>query len=216
MSISLLSKLHSTPLAFVDVETTGASADYGHRVIEIAVVRIENGQAVGQVDQLIDPRRRISPGAVALTGITPQMVSGQPTFDRVLPRVTELMKDAVVVGHNVRFDLSFIHCEFRRARVSFAETFGAAHVIDTLRLARRRFGRGGNGLQRLARRLGFTPPLAHRALADVLTTAQVFGALLEAAGGWNCDLCDLIVQQGGPMRLLPGRSRESAEIAQVR
>src|SRR5207249_1849203 len=105
---SLLDKLRNIPFAFIDVETTGASTDYGDRVIEIGIVRVENARRVCEYQQLIDPCRRIGTGVVALTGITQEMVSGQPAFADVLPRVVELMSGAVVVGHNVRFDLSFL------------------------------------------------------------------------------------------------------------
>ncbi|HEX8522800.1 MAG TPA: exonuclease domain-containing protein [Tepidisphaeraceae bacterium] len=209
MSLSLINKLHQTPLAFIDVETTGASADFGDRVIEVGIVRYENGQPVAHLDQLIDPQRRISPGVVALTGISPDMVAGQPTFEQVLPRVTELLSGAVIIGHNIRFDLSFIHCEYRRARVPFAESLATNHVLDTLRIARRRFGRGRNGLQILSRTLGIVPPVAHRAYADAFTAAKVFEAMMEPVGGWNLDLCDVIQQQGGPMGLLPASPKES-------
>jgi len=108
MSISLLQPLREIPLAFVDVETTGASADFGHRVIEIGIARVENGQVVGEYQHLLDPQRRISAGVTALTGISQQMVAGQPTFDQELPAMLELLRGAVVVGHNVRFDLGFL------------------------------------------------------------------------------------------------------------
>jgi DNA polymerase III epsilon subunit-like protein len=51
MPISLIQKLADTPMAFVDVETTGASADYGDRVIEIGIVRVEGGQRVADYQQ---------------------------------------------------------------------------------------------------------------------------------------------------------------------
>src|SRR4051812_478941 len=121
MAVSLISKLRDTPLAFVDVETTGASTDFGHRVIEIGISRYEAGREAASFQQLVDPQRRIGAGVVALTGITQAMVSGQPLFVDLLPRVIELMGGAVVVGHNVRFDLSFLHNEFRRARRVMAE-----------------------------------------------------------------------------------------------
>jgi len=54
MPMSLLQTLRDTPLAFVDVETTGASADFGHRVIEIGVCRMERGACVAEFEQLID------------------------------------------------------------------------------------------------------------------------------------------------------------------
>ncbi|HYO08518.1 MAG TPA: exonuclease domain-containing protein, partial [Tepidisphaeraceae bacterium] len=207
---SLLDKLRDVPLAFVDVETTGASTDFGDRVIEIGVVRVEGGQAVAEYQQLVDPQRRIGAGVVALTGIAQEMVTGQPTFADILPRVVELMRGAVVVGHNVRFDLSFLGGEFRRCRQPIQECLcDCRHVLDTVRIARRRFGRGGNGLQALAPRLGVRPTTAHRALADAITTAHVFERLMEPVGGWDLCLCDAIAQQGGPMGLLPASPRES-------
>src|SRR5881392_4225625 len=104
MAFSLLDKLHRIPLVFVDVETTGASTDYGDRVTEIGIVRVEGGKGgrVTEYQQLIDPQRRISAGVVALTGITQDMVSGQPLFADILPRVLELMSGAVIIGHNIR------------------------------------------------------------------------------------------------------------------
>jgi DNA polymerase III epsilon subunit family exonuclease len=209
LPFSLIDKLCSIPLAFVDVETTGASTDYGDRVTEIGIVRVENCQRVVEFQQLVDPQRRIGPGIVALTGITNEMVAGQPLFSAILPRVTELLSGAVVIGHNVRFDLSFIAGEYRRCRMPIHEALGTVHVLDTVRIARRRFGRGGNGLQRLAPRLGVQPVSAHRALADALTTSLVFERLMEPVGGWQMCLCDAIAQQGGPMGLLPASPRES-------
>src|SRR5687768_15224690 len=108
MGVSLIHKLRDVPLAFVDVETTGASTDYGDRVIEIGICRVEGGRSVAEYQQLVDPQRRIGPGIVALTGITNEMVTGQPLFSDILPRVIELINGAVVIGHNVRFDLSFL------------------------------------------------------------------------------------------------------------
>src|SRR4051794_20116721 len=98
MAFSLIQSLHDTPLAFLDVETTGASAQFGHRVIELGIVRVERGQWVASYEQLIDPQRRVSPGVTALTGISQAMVDGQPTFDQQLPRALELLKDAILLG----------------------------------------------------------------------------------------------------------------------
>ena len=54
MPFSLVQKLSDTPLVFVDVETTGASCDWGDRVIEIGIVRVENGLRVAELAQLVD------------------------------------------------------------------------------------------------------------------------------------------------------------------
>jgi len=210
MPFSLLHILRDLPIAVVDVETTGASTDYGDRVIEIGVVRIERGARIAEYQQLIDPERRISPGVTALTGISQAMVAGQPRFCDQLPVALELLQGAVVMGHNVRFDLSFLRKEFRRCRREITDVLGASvPVLDTVRIARRRFGRGGNALQKLSRRHGIEPTVAHRALADAVTTAQVFERLIEPVGGWAMCLCDAMREQGGPMGLLPASPRES-------
>lgn len=209
---SLIQRLSDLPLVFVDTETTGASAEFGHRVIEVGCVRVEGGKITAEYQQLIDPQRRIGAGVSALTGIGQEMVAGQPTFSRQLPALLEVMRGergAVVVGHNVRFDLSFLRREFRRAGCEMTDVLGDVPVLDTVRIARRRLGRGGNGLQTLSRRLGIEPSVAHRALADAQTTHRVLECLLEPTGGWGCCLCDAIREQGGPMGLLPQTQRES-------
>ena len=172
-------------------------------------MRIEWGQVVAEYQQLIDPQRRISLGVTALTGISQAMVDGQPTFVDQFPAAMQLLKGAIVLGHNVRFDLSFLRKEFRRCGCEIVQALEDAPVLDTVRIARRRFGRGGNGLQALAPRLGVFPSVAHRALADAQTTARVFEKLMEPVGGWGMCLCDAIREQGGPMGLLPVNPRES-------
>ncbi|MDB5172433.1 MAG: hypothetical protein JWN51_1206 [Phycisphaerales bacterium] len=209
MGFSLLQPLRDVPLAFLDVETTGASADFGDRVVELGIVRVEGGRVVGEYQQLIDPLRRISPGVTALTGISQSMVDGQPTFAAQLPAAMQLLRGAAVLGHNVRFDLSFLNKEFRRSGQDIVEALDNAPVMDTVRIARRRFGRGGNALQLLAPRLGVLPVVAHRALADAQTTAAVFEKLMEPVGGWEVCLCDAYREQGGPMGLLPVTAREN-------
>jgi DNA polymerase-3 subunit epsilon len=136
-----------------------------------------------------------------MTGITHAMCLGQPTFAQQLPAMMPLLAGALVVGHNVKFDLSFLYRELHRAHVSGEEHLGRLPVVDTLRIARRRFGRGGNSLGLLSRRLGIEPVLAHRALADAKTTFLVFQELLAAVGGWDLCLADTFAHQGGPMHL---------------
>jgi DNA polymerase III epsilon subunit family exonuclease len=213
---SLIRKLREMPLAFVDVETNGCSAAWGDRVIEIGIVRYENGQISAEYQQLIDPRRRISPQITMLTGITAAMCMGQPTFAQQLSAMLPCLAGAVVVGHNIRFDLAFLGHEMDRARMPMLETLGKAPVLDTLRLARRRFGRGGNGLEKLSRRLGIQAVGAHRALADAKTTALVLQELLNPLGGWDLTLADVFLHQGGAMHLkLSPKSRVVDEPAQA-
>ena len=210
MLFSLLQPISEIPIAVIDVETTGASADFGDRVIELGIVRIEQGKIVAEYQQLFDPGRRVSPGITALTGISQQMVDGQPRFIDQLDQIAQLLGGAAILGHNVRFDLSFINKEFRGCGKELPTVLGpGVPVLDTVRIARRRFGRGGNGLGRLALRLGIQQVTAHRALADAQTTHLVFEQMMNPIGGWATCLCDVLKEQGGLMGLMPVSPRES-------
>lgn len=197
MPHSLLSKLRDVRVVFFDVETTGSSPKFGDRITEVGLARYEGGQLVERFSQLVNPQRRIWPGVVALTGITNEMVADQPPFAEVAYDIARRMRNAIIVGHNVSFDLGFIQSEFRRSGIELASLFEVPKVLDTVRIARRRFGRGGNGLQKLACRLGVQVETAHRALADCLTTAAVFERMLEPLGGWSMQLGDAVLLQGG-------------------
>jgi DNA polymerase III epsilon subunit family exonuclease len=208
MRFSLVQPLRQIPIAVIDTETTGASAVYGDKVVEVGIVRIEGGAVVGEYQQLIDPGRPISMGVMALTGISQEMVQGKPRFADQLPAMMKLLEGAAILGHNIRFDLSFLHAEFRRLRLDLRQCLGEIPVLDTVCIARKRFGRGGNALPMLSRRLGIEPVLSHRALADAQTTAAVFERLLEPVGGYAMSLCDCLVQQGGTIDL-PGAGGEN-------
>ena len=200
--------LLDVPLCVIDVETTGAAVAYGDRIVEIGVARIERGQIVATYQQLLDPHRPMSGGAAAVTGITNAMLLGQPTFEAVWPVVKPMLAGAVLVGHNVAFDLSFFDGECRRLGSALRGEIGEYAVLDTVRLARKQFGRGGNGLQSLARRLDIPVTTAHRALADVLTTAAVLEKLLGVHGGWDVTLGGAIAMQGGPARPIADPTRK--------
>ena len=198
---SLLSKLRDLSLAVVDVETTGASPRFGDGVTEVGIARYEGGQLAGTYSELVRPTKPIPASIVALTGITNAMVADQPSFAERLDDIVASLRADIVIGHNVRFDLGFLAGEFRRAGTTLSNELGNPHVLDTVRIARRRFGRGGNGLQKLSRRLGVVPTDAHRALADAVTTGQVLEIMLEPLGGWDMSLIDVLSLQGGAMSL---------------
>jgi DNA polymerase III epsilon subunit family exonuclease len=185
--------LSELTLAAVDVETTGASPAYGDRVIEVGVERWRGGVPVDAFQQLINPRRGLGPGIVALTGITPEMLVDAPPFERQARELLMRLEQAdAIVGHNVVFDLGFLSAEFARFGFDLKARLGDKPIFDTVRVARRLYGRGGNGLQSLARRLDCVPTTAHRALADCTTTLQVLGRMLEPIGGWGVTLGEVL------------------------
>jgi DNA polymerase-3 subunit epsilon len=119
--------LNQVAFALFDVETTGLSPAYGHRVCEVACLRVHDGLEVGSFESLVDPGRPISPGAFRVNRITPDMLSGAPTFAAVAGPFLALMEGAVLVAHNAPFDLGFLAAELEIPRL--APRFRAAPTL---------------------------------------------------------------------------------------
>ncbi len=155
-----------------DTETTGLDPRGGDEILQIGATRIVNGKVLRgeSFDQLIDPQRSIPEAGIAVHGVTPQMVRGQPTLAEVLPRFRTYVSDTVLVGHNVAFDMRFLKIKEESTGIVFDQP-----VLDTLLLASIVYpNEQGHGLEALAARLGIQIEERHRALGDALMTAEVF------------------------------------------
>jgi|GEM_PF-2506066 len=165
----------TVPTVVIDLETTGLSVEQGHRVIELAAIRVDvHGEQV--LETLIDPGRTIPVEGQQIHHITEKMVASQPDFADVLPLLREMVSDAVLVAHNAPADLAFLHAECGRLG---EEPLAPLAVVDTLELARSVFGLAHCSLSALAERIGVehTP---HRARPDAEATLAVYRAMLEA------------------------------------
>ena len=80
----LLAKpIDQAAVVVLDTETTGLFPAQGHRIVEIGAVRYEPGsdgpwQAVAEFSQLIQPDRRMDPGASRVNGIWDADLLGMP------------------------------------------------------------------------------------------------------------------------------------------
>lgn len=106
------------PLVLVDIETNGLNHVRG-RVIEVAAIRIENGQITRTFNKLLDPETPIPYFITQLTGITDHDVADAPTFAQVAEELYEVLDGALFVAHNVRFDYSFLKQEFKNVGKTF-------------------------------------------------------------------------------------------------
>lgn len=191
--------LFDVPFCVLDLETTGGSpADCA--ITEIGAVRYRGGRLEGTFQTLVNPGAPIPPFITVLTGITHAMVVEAPPIDEALPTFLEFLGDAVVVGHNVRFDLSFLNAA--------AERLGYGRLpnrsVDTAALARRTVRSEVRNLRLATLAAYFRSPVTpnHRALEDARATAHVLWALLERAGTLGVthleDLLQLPTARGTP------------------
>ena len=186
----------STPLIDVtfcvlDLETTGGSAA-DCEITEIGAVKYRSGELLGTFQTLVDPGAPIPPSIVLLTGITQAMVFDAPDIATALPSFLEFIGDSVIVGHNVRFDLSFLNAAAMRLGYGRLPNKSA----DTAALSRRLIRQEVRNLRLQTLASHFRSPTKpnHRALEDARATAHVFHALLERAGSLGVTNLDDLLQ----------------------
>ena len=173
--------LHLVTFVVFDLETTGGSAGGGDAITEVGAVKVRGGEVLGTFATLVNPGAAIPPAITYLTGITEAMVRPAPPVDAVLPAFLEWVGgDAVLVGHNVRFDVSFV----RAACDALGYDRPANQVVDTCSLARRllRDEVPNCKLATLADRLRLPHRPTHRALDDAWATVDLLHLLLERVG----------------------------------
>ena len=172
--------LQEVTFVVFDVETTGGSARDG-AITEIGAVKLRGGECIGTFQTMVNPGRAIPPEITVLTGITESMVRRAPAIDAVLPSFVDFVgADSVLVGHNVRYDISFLGAAMERS----GRPRLTNRTVDTLALARRllRDEVPNCRLGTLADRLRLSHQPSHRALDDALATGDLLHVLLERAG----------------------------------
>ena len=85
-----------------DVETPDAQ---NRRMSAIGVSVIERGGIVQELYTLVDPQTHFDSFNIALTGITPEMVAGQPDFPALWQLLEPMLAGSILVAHNAPFDL---------------------------------------------------------------------------------------------------------------
>jgi DNA polymerase III subunit epsilon len=178
-----------------DTETTGLKPSEGDEIVSVGAVRIVNGRLLDHevFEQLVDPRRAMSPEAGRITGIDAAMLENQPTIDRVLPAFGQFCEDTVLVAHNAAFDMRFLRLKEEATGVRFAQP-----VLDTLLLsAVIHPDLESHSLEVIAERMGVSPIGRHTSLGDAIMTGEVFLRMIP-----------LLAEQG--IRTL-GEAREASQ-----
>ena len=181
-------RLDDLEYAVVDCETTGGSPGRGHRVTEIAAVRVNRrGFITDEFRSLVNPERPIPRAITRLTNITEDMVEAAPQFVDIAPRLQQVLAGAVFVAHNAPFDLRFVQWEMKRG--DFGPPKG--RVLCTARLARKMVPEMRHkSLDALIWFYGLVCEPRHRAYPDARVTADVLVRLLDRAeehgiGTWH-------------------------------
>ncbi|GKU82507.1 hypothetical protein NCCP28_19030 [Niallia sp. NCCP-28] len=160
-----------------DVETTGLSAVY-NTIIELAAVKIHNGEIIDRFESFANPHHRLSATTINLTGITDEMVQDAPEIDIVLRKFADWTGDSILVAHNASFDVGFINVGYQKAGLKKSTN----PVIDTLEFGRFLYPELKNHrLNTLAKKFDIELTQHHRAIYDAEATGYLVLKMLKDA-----------------------------------
>ncbi|MTV81287.1 PolC-type DNA polymerase III [Secundilactobacillus folii] len=169
--------LEGATYVIFDVETTGLSAIYD-RVIELSAVKMQGKEVIDQFEEFIDPGFHLSDQTTELTSITDDMVHGSKSEKEVFELFRKFYGDAIIVGHNVTFDIGFMNAGYQRYDMPEVSN----PIIDTLTLARFLYpDLRGYRLNTLAKKFHVSLEHHHRAIYDAESTGHLNYLFLKDA-----------------------------------
>ncbi|MEM9828408.1 MAG: exonuclease domain-containing protein [Planctomycetota bacterium] len=156
----------------LDFETANRRRD---SACQLGIVRVRDGGIVERAEWLIRPRPMFfSPGNIAVHGITPDRVAGEPEFGELWNEIAEQIGDDVLVAHNASFDIGVL----RESLVAHRCTVPELQFTCTRAIAKRVWPhRSRFGLKPLSEWLGVS--FRHH---DALEDAEACAKILLAAG----------------------------------
>ena len=158
---STLSSGFPAKMVLLDLETTGGKAIY-HRIIEIGLLVIENGELVEKWQTFVDPEASLPPFIQKLTGINPGMLQGAPRFEAIAEELLSKLAGRTLVAHNARFDYGFLKNEFERIGISYN-----AKPLCSVKFSRNLYPQfKRHGLSQIIERFEISIENRHRAMDD--------------------------------------------------
>ena len=156
----------------LDIETTGLDLQKD-AITEIGAVRFNGNRVEDEWTTLVNPNRPIPTMITNLTGISNEMVRNARPLNPIIHELADFVGNAPVLGHSVRFDLSFLQRSNILLDNEFLDTYELASVLMP---TASRYNLGG-----LASQLGILLPATHRALDDARCTHALYTHLYEKA-----------------------------------
>ena len=163
--------LKNLPLVFFDVETTGLNPYEKDAICEIGAVKMEEDVIVDTFQTLINPKREIPPYVSSIHHIYDEDVKDAPYFEDIADKFLDFLKDSIICGYNLSFDLSFLNKELERINYPLLEN---SPTIDVLKMARRSLKLTRYSLAYVCTYLGVKAERFHRAQEDAYLTSQIF------------------------------------------
>ena len=169
-------------LAFIDIESTGLSV-FRHELIEIGCVLTTPDLEILEAFELkIQPLRieDADPVSLKINHYSEEEWKGAYSLVEAMKIFADKVKDSVMVGHNVAFDVGFLESAFYKTGIANTMHY---HRLDTISIVWAKLHREPDlehfSLRELCLRFGITNERAHTALSDARATFELYKKLME-------------------------------------
>ncbi len=190
----LLNVYASDRIVVFDTETTGIELDA--EIIELGAVLLVKGKVAAEFHEYIRPSGQVG-ASQAVHGISDAFLALNGRSAReVLSRFLAFISGAMVVGHNVDFDIRLLRANVHQAGLTLSQL----DWYDTLDLAQRFVDTDDRRLVALASHFHLTPRKAHGALDDSRTTVELLGKLIPLVQAKSLTRAQLVNQHGRNFR----------------
>lgn len=181
-----MSGLRDLSWAVVDLETSGGRPKAGwdkngtfhpaSEITEVGLVRLAGSIRQDAFTSLCAVEGGVPAFIQRLTGITPRLLEGAPSWQTVALRLAPLLEGRVWVAHNAPFDGGFL-------KAYLPEGLWRRHtLVCTVKLAKLLVPEAASrSLGALCETLALSNRRPHRALPDAEATAELLQVLLERA-----------------------------------
>lgn len=163
-------------IVVLDVESTGLSTTKDD-IIQIAAIRYGKKGVVEQLDLLLRPTKSVG-DSYYVHGFSDEILQKEGIEPKeALMQFAHFIQGAVLVGHNVNYDLQIIKSMMNRHNLAPIEGY---HVYDTLDLAYKVYPKLSNHkLETLSKLIVTETAPTHNAMQDILATSEVLSHLLK-------------------------------------
>lgn len=172
----------------LDTELTGLDVKTDS-IVSIGAVAMQGGRIMlGETFyEMMSPGSSLTCESVVVHGITPSEVADKPCFGDVIADFRRFCGSAVLVGHFLSLDLSFLNKELRRitGRPYHGPAADTMQIHEWIRGHNGDFSRHYQGMAHnvdlftMARKYQIQVSGAHNALMDAFITAQLFQRFLS-------------------------------------
>lgn len=195
-----MSGLRDLSWAVVDLETSGGRPKAGwdkngtfhpaSEITEVGLVRLAGSIRQDAFTSLCAVEGGVPAFIQRLTGITPRLLEGAPSWQTVALRLAPLLEGRVWVAHNAPFDGGFL-------KAYLPEGLWRRHtLVCTVKLAKLLVPEAASrSLGALCETLALSNRRPHRALPDAEATAELLQVLLERAEARDLD-AETLLEKG--------------------